>query len=112
MAQVRPYFLRIGQSAGGHSSTDFMPSAAACRASSSVGIGLKHHCTTDCLMRPFAIFQFGSSETESAAACDKAAVPPATASVVMSVRRVSRSDGMIIYPLREERLQTNLRPGF
>src|SRR5262245_11739196 len=43
MAQVRPYFLRTGQSVTGHNSTDFRPSAAAWRASSSVAIGLKHH---------------------------------------------------------------------
>src|SRR5262249_61882133 len=88
MAQVRPSCLSSGQSLGGHSSTDFMPSAAACRANSSTGIGLKHQGTTDWLIRPLATFQWGSSCGDSAAAaCDKTA--PLAAMVPSMARLVS-----------------------
>src|SRR4051812_27220053 len=43
MAQVRPYFLRIGQSAGGQRLAGFYPPAGAVFGGSSVVMGLKHH---------------------------------------------------------------------
>src|SRR6476660_8638020 len=61
MAQVRPSDLSIGQCLGSQSSTDLSPIAAAPRANSSTGMGLKHQLTTDWLMRPFSIFQLASA---------------------------------------------------
>src|SRR5688572_20466388 len=61
IAQVRPCFLRIGQSVGAINSTDLSPIAVACIANCSTDIGLKHQCTTDCLMRPLATFHAASS---------------------------------------------------
>src|SRR5207249_6435851 len=53
IAQIRPSFLSIGQYPGSTSSTDFIPIRAACPASSSTAIGLKHQWITDWLTRFF-----------------------------------------------------------
>src|SRR5947199_3645452 len=61
MAQVRPRDLSMAQCLGSHSSTDLSRIAAAARANSSTGMGLKHQLTTDWLIRPFSIFQLASA---------------------------------------------------
>src|SRR5436305_9292428 len=56
MAQVRPYFLSVGQWAGSMISTDAQPRSLAARqvlsASHFSPRALKHQNTTDCLTRP------------------------------------------------------------
>jgi CheY-like chemotaxis protein len=73
---------------GSHSSTDFRPMAAEWRASSSTGMGLKHHGTTDCLIRPF--FTLYGPAASSAEARDRVTEAEAAASAARAVRRFMR----------------------
>ena len=85
-AHVIPSDFSSGQCFGSMSSTERRPSAAACCTSSVSGIGLKHHGTTDCLMRPF----FTRNGAESSAACASKA---SAAEAAMPFKAVRRSIG-------------------
>src|SRR5437588_408570 len=99
MAQVRPYFLRVGQWAGSMISTDAQPRSRAARhvlsASHFSPRALKHQNTTDCLTRPLRI-GVGSWAAVASGGC-KPAVPTAAAIVPFRTWRrfIGRTPGEV-----------------